>query len=194
MTGSLATWNGGATKRDEIAQLGLWMFLATVGMLFAAFTSAYLVRQGGDDWTRIEVPPALWFSSAVLAASSVALEAGRWSGGLAHWRVAAVSMAGAFSLGAAFLVLQAVAWRSLMAAGVYLRSSPHGSFFYMLTAAHAAHVVAALAVLLWAATQTWNGTGRRDPRRWHTAMSTCRTFWHFLFGVWLYVFLLLSLG
>jgi cytochrome c oxidase subunit 3 len=168
------------------------MFLATVAMLFAAFTSAYLVRQGGHDWRRIDLPPTLWFSTAVLAASSIALECGRRSGALGRWRAAAISMAASFSLGAGFLVLQAVASQSLMAAGVYLPSSPHSSFFYMMTGAHSAHVVAALIVLLWGATQTWNGTGRRDLRRWRAAMSTCRTFSHFLLGVWVYLFLLLA--
>jgi cytochrome c oxidase subunit 3 len=62
----------------------------------------------------------------------------------------------------------------------------------MMTGVHAIHVVAALLVLLWGAIRTWDGTGRRNPDRWRAIMSRCRTFWHFLFGVWLYLFLILS--
>lgn len=180
-------------RRDETAQLGLWMFLATVTMLFAAFTSAYLVRQGGDDWSRVELPGILWVSTLVLAASSVAVEQARQSAEQHRWTRVSAAMVVALSLGAAFLAAQAVAWRSLMAAGVYLPSTPHGAFFYLMTGAHGVHVVAALLVLLWGALRTWDGTGRRDPERWRQVMSRCRTFWHFLLGVWICVFVVLSI-
>ena len=37
-------------RREDLVRLGLWLFLATVTMLFAAFTSAYIVRRSGHDW------------------------------------------------------------------------------------------------------------------------------------------------
>ena len=43
-------------------------------MLFAAFTSAYIVRRSGSDWHHVTLPLILWFNTAVLAASSIALE------------------------------------------------------------------------------------------------------------------------
>jgi cytochrome c oxidase subunit 3 len=180
-------------RREETAQLGLWMFLATVTMLFAAFTSAYLVRQGGDDWQRIELPGILWASTGLLVTSSVAVERARRSGERRRWTQASAAMAAALVLGVAFLAAQAVAWRSLMAAGVYLPATPHSSFFYLMTGVQGVHVVAALLVLLWGALRTWDGTGRRDPGRWRQVMSRCRTFWHFLLGVWIYLFLILSI-
>jgi cytochrome c oxidase subunit 3 len=180
------------TRREEIDQLGLWIFLATVTMLFAAFTSAYLVRQGGDDWSRVALPPVLWVSTTMLAVSSAAVERGSRCGRHGRWTAASAAMAAAVLLGGAFLVAQALAWRSMIAAGVYLPATPHSSFFYMMTGAHAVHVAAALIVLLWGAIVTWNGTGERDVRRWRSTMSTCRTFWHFLLGVWLYLFMLLT--
>jgi cytochrome c oxidase subunit 3 len=180
-------------RRDETAQLGLWMFLATVTMLFAAFTSAYLVRQGGDDWQRVDLPGVLWVSTLVLAASSAAVEHARRSAEQRHWAHASAAMAAALALGVAFLAAQAVAWQSLMAAGVYLPATPHSSFFYLMTGVHGVHVAAALLVLSWGALRTWDGTGRRDPHRWRQVMSRCRTFWHFLLGVWLYLFVVLSI-
>ena len=77
----------------------------------------------------------------------------------------------------------------MVAAGVYLPTSPHGSFFFMLTGAHAVHVVAALAVLAWGAA---GAASVRDPRQWAARMTICRTFWHYLGGVWLFLFALLS--
>ena len=78
----------------------------------------------------------------------------------------------------------------MVAAGVYLPTSPHSSFFYMLTGAHAAHVVAALAVLTWGLVTTQ--VGWRNPRAWATQMALCRTFWHYLGAVWLFLFALVT--
>jgi cytochrome c oxidase subunit 3 len=188
-----AVWtDDDAARREETVRLGLWMFLATVAMLFAAFASAYIVRRSGSDWTRINLPSMLWWNTAVLAASSVALEAGRWLGTRRQWTAAGAVFGLSLALGVGFLVGQALAWQELIAAGVYLPASPYSSFFYMMTGAHAVHVGAALAVLAWAVAHTWLGLGRRDAHRWTTIVGFARTFWHFLLGVWAFVFLLLS--
>lgn len=180
-------------RREDLVRLGLWIFLATVTMLFAAFTSAYIVRRSGADWRPIALPSVLWLDTLILAASSLALEVARWSGTGNRWRATNVAFVAAIVLGLAFLGGQLLAWRQLMAAGLYAPANPHGSFFYMLTGIHGLHVVAALAVLAWGAVRTWTGAGRRDPRRWTAIVGICRTFWHFLGGVWIYLFVLLSI-
>ena len=188
-----AGWtNDEVGRREEVVRLGLWIFLATVTMLFAAFTSAYIVRRSGADWQSIALPSVLWLNTLILAASSAALEGARWSGAGGRWRVASVAFGAALAFGLAFLGGQVLAWRQLIAAGVYAPSSPHSSFFYMLTGVHGLHIVAALAVIVWGAARTWNGAGRRDPRRWTAMVGICRTFWHFLGGVSIYLFVLLS--
>jgi len=179
------------TLRDRQVRLGLWMFLATVTMLFAAFTSAYVVRRTGSDWHVVALPSILWFNTLVLAASSVSVEAAYYSGLRSRWRTATTAVAAAMALGIAFVAGQLAAWRQLVAAGVYLPTSPHSSFFYMLTGAHAVHVVAALVVLAWGTAAT--ASGRRQPHAWTARIDVCRTFWHYLGGVWVFLFGLLSL-
>jgi cytochrome c oxidase subunit 3 len=180
-----------ATLREDQVRLGLWMFLGTVTMLFAAFTSAYVVRRSGSDWRHVALPPMLWVNTIVLAASSLALEAANRSGLGGGWRAASGAFAAALALGFGFLAGQIAAWRQMVAAGVYLPSSPHSSFFYMLTGAHALHVVAALGVLIWGAAATWSGD--RNRRAWAARMGVCRTFWHYLGAVWLFLFALVSI-
>ena len=181
-----------AARREEVTRLGLWMFLATVTMLFAAFTSAYIVRRSGSDWSRISLPSVLWLNTALLAASSGALEVGARAGARGRWWTAHVGFALAIVLGIAFVGGQFAAWQDLQRAGVYLPASPHSSFFYMMTGAHALHIVAALAVLTWGAARTWRGDGQRDRRSWMAGIGLCRTFWHFLLGVWVYLFVFIS--
>ena len=177
--------------REDQLRLGLWMFLATVTMLFAAFTSAYIVRRSGSDWRRLSLPSILWVNTVVLAASSIAVELASRSGRHRRWDRALAAFVAALALGIAFLGGQAAAWRQLVAAGVYLPSNPYSAFFYVLTGAHAIHVGAALAVLAWGAALT--RAGARDPRAWALRMELCRTFWHYLGGVWVMLFALVSL-
>ena len=179
-----------AVREDQV-KLGLWLFLATVTMLFAAFTSAYIVRRTGSDWRHLSLPSILWINSLVLAGSSAAVEIASWRGAHGGWRSAATLMLAAVALGIAFLAGQLVVWRQMVAAGVYLPSSPHSAFFFMLTGAHALHVIAALIVLAWGAGVTLSGAA--SPRVWAARMSLCRTFWHYLGGVWLFLFALVSL-
>ena len=177
--------------REDQLRLGLWMFLATVTMLFAAFVSAYIVRRSGTDWRQVQLPAMLWVNTLILAVSSVALEAASRSGFRLRWRRAELAMGAALAGGLGFLAGQFVAWREMMAAGIYLPTSPHASFFFVITGAHALHVVAALAVLTWGAVATRSGA--TDVPAWAARMELCRTFWHYLGAVWLVLFALVSL-
>jgi len=173
--------------RGDQLRLGLWMFLATVTMLFAAFASAYIVRRSGSDWRHVQLPAILWVNTGVLGLSSVFVEAGVRAARRARWRSASAGFVGALLFGIAFLAGQALAWRQMVAAGVYLPTNPHSSFFYMLTGAHAVHIVAALVVLAWGLVSA--AGGRLDDVR----ADLCRTFWHYLGGVWLFLFALVTL-
>jgi len=177
--------------REDQLRLGLWMFLATVTMLFAAFASAYIVRKSGSDWRHVALPSVLWINTAVLGASSAALGVAAPLGRRARWDAAIAAFAAAVAGGLGFLAGQVAAWQQLAAAGVYVASGPHGSFFFVLSGAHAVHIVAALSVLAWGLALTC--TRPTDMRAWSASIALCRTFWHFLGVVWVLLFALVSL-
>src|SRR5215831_4976114 len=113
----------GASRRASFT--GLFVLLAASTMVFAAFTSAFVVRRGlSDDWTSLHKPPILFVNTAVLLASSVILDKSRRA--LKHrdrsrfnlwWTIATV-------LGILFLVGQAVAWNQLKNAGIFASTNP----------------------------------------------------------------------
>jgi cytochrome c oxidase subunit 3 len=183
---------GPGLQAQQAARLGLWAFLATVTMLFAAFTSAYIVRQSGDGWSPIALPSILWRNTAILVASSVALEMAWQFGRRGKGSAAGAAFGAALTLGGLFLYGQVLAWQSLRVSGVLLPSSSHGAFVYLMTVAHALHVLAALGVLGWGAAATWRGLAISHAPRWTQIVGTCRTFWHFLLAVWVYLFALVS--
>ena len=180
---------GGRGRNLRVYRTGIWIALAPIVMMFVAFSSAYIVRRGlGDDWQPLELPSILWLNTALLAASSLALERSRdcLNRGLPErfnrWWSATTA------LGVAFLLGQLGAWWQLDARGVYLASNPSSSFFYLLTAAHGLHLLGGEVALLYVAFQAAR-VGLGPTRR--TAVDVTAVYWHFLGGLWVFIFLLL---
>jgi len=176
----------GANRRASFT--GLFVLLAASTMVFAAFTSAFVVRRGlSDDWAGIAKPPILIVNTVVLLLSSIvldfsrrALKSGDRSRFNVWWTLAT-------ALGILFLVGQGVAWMQLKAAGVYVSTNPSSSFFYVLTASHAFHLLGGVIALLYVDVQAWRL--RLGPAK-RTAIDVTAIFWHFLDGVWLYLMVL----
>ena len=82
------------------------------------------------------------------------------------------------ALGALFVAVQGVEWARLLAYGLTMRSSQYGSFFYLIVGMHAAHAVAAIAVLLHARARLARNALGAD------AFAAVRVFWYFVVGVW----------
>src|ERR1051325_10703011 len=58
-------------------QVGIWILLTAVIMLFAGLSSAYIVLRGQPTWQNIELPSLLWPNTVILLMSSVAIELSR---------------------------------------------------------------------------------------------------------------------
>jgi len=185
-------WEGGgqpgANRRASLT--GIMVLLSATTMVFAAFTSAFMVRRGlSNDWAATPLPRVLWLNTFVLVASSAALEFARRAlrTGRREW-FNRLWTAGA-ALGILFLLGQGWAWRQLNDAGVFIASNPSSSFFYLLTAAHAIHVLGGVAALVYVDVQALTlqlGPGKR------TAVDVTAIFWHFMDGLWIYLMILLS--
>ncbi len=179
---------GDADDRPEVnpLRIGAWLVVGAAIVLFAAFTSTYLARRVQADWRVGPLPPILWANTAVLLASSAAIE---WARRAARTQAAGVRpiLGLATLLGAAFLVGQIVAWRELVAAGVYLASSPHADFFYLLTGAHAVHLAVGVGALAYALGQIRRAGGGSG------LVGAVAIYWHFVDVLWLYIFAILFL-
>ncbi len=176
----------GADRRASFT--GLFVLLAASTMVFAALTSAFVVRRGlSDDWASMAKPHLLWVNTAVLLASSFvldlsrrALKAGNRSRFNLWWTAGTV-------LGILFLIGQAIVWRQLKDAGVFIASNPSSSFFYVLTASHAFHLLGGVAALVYVDVQALRL--RLGPAK-RTAIDVTAIFWHFLDGIWVYLMVL----
>src|ERR1035438_4094032 len=106
--------------RTSTSLMGMKLALAGIGMLFTAFTSAYVVRHALDpDWHAIRMPRILVANTLALVISSLSLEVYRRRREERFWLALAQGM------GVLFVAGQVAAWRPLLAPGVYLSSHTH---------------------------------------------------------------------
>lgn len=174
--------DGWAAPGTHPLRIGAWLVVGAAVVLFAAFTSTYLSRRVQADWRVGPLPPILWVNTGVLLASSAAIEWARRAGEVRRAR-SAVGLA--TLLGAAFLIGQVAAWRQLVSAGIYLASNPHADFFYLLTGAHAVHLVGGVGGLAYA----WRRVGRTPDAG--ALVGAVAIYWHFVDALWLYIFTIL---
>ena len=191
---------GGDDRRGHSSpdryRIGVLVGLASILMMFTALASAYIVRAGlptSFDWRPMDVPGFVWVSTALLVASSVTFSLARRAlrrgeeGAYRAWLTATLL------LGLGFLGSQFMAWRQLVARGVYLATNPHSSFFYVLTGLHAVHVVGGLmglAFLSYYARRGAAGGAQYETKR-GALTDAVGLYWHFMDGLWVFLFLLL---
>lgn len=179
-------------KRNKIHphKFALWISMASMMMMFGAFTSAYMVRQSAGNWLEFQIPNIFYLSTAVIVLSSVVLEASYrsflrarefWYKGLLL-----LTMVG----GIAFIYLQYAGWMDLYAIGVELTGNPSGSFFYVISMVHAIHIVAGMSALLVAVIQAFGLPFAVTVRR-KLRFELVVQFWHFLGALWIYLFFFL---
>src|SRR5207244_2391178 len=128
-------------------QIGLWILLTAIFMLFAGLSSAYIVLRGVPSWQNIELPSMLWPNTAILLLSSLAIEFSKRAIRRSDFQSMKRWLAIGGTLGLAFLVGQLAAWRQLVNAGVYLPSTLQSSFFYILTGLHGLHLLGGIVAL-----------------------------------------------
>jgi cytochrome c oxidase subunit 3 len=170
---------------------GMTIGLGGILMFFMALVSAYIVRKGMPDsgWVPLPVfPRILWLNTLILVASSVTIARSRSLfraddlPGFRHWWGVTTI------LGIFFLVGQVIAWRQMVRAGVFLATNPSSSFFYVFTAAHGLHLLGGILALL---SVLFRPTHRLTRG---TATEVVAMYWHFMDGLWVFLFLLLILG
>jgi cytochrome c oxidase subunit 3 len=170
---------------------GIALGIVSILMFFMALASAFLVRRGtSGDWIPVHLPAVLWLNTLALIASSFTLERARrslsrldLSGFRKLWAVTTI-------LGALFLIGQVVAWRQLVAQGVFMASNPASSFFYIFTAAHGLHLLGGVGALLYVLVRKFDNTRIALP----TAAEVASYYWHFMDGLWVFLLALLYLG
>lgn len=203
---------GGPRDRLKRYRTGLLLAMASIFMLFAALTLAFLLRQAGGkmdpatgrfihDWRPLSIPSILWFNTLLLFLSSISIEVARrhnfyeawvmeeWLGLGRPTRAASLPwLAATLLLGLGFLVGQYKGWQELISQGVFVSGNPSSAFFFMLTGTHAVHFAGGILALIWAGVSTF--TSRPLESR-QIATDITAWYWHGMGVLWLFIFVVI---
>jgi cytochrome c oxidase subunit 3 len=190
-----------ATLADKEIGLGwhpkrvlLILLIFSIVMMFAAFTSGYIVRRDEGNWREFDLPMSLLFNSIVIALSSAAMQFAFYSAKHDEIKRTNMSLLLTIVLGVVFLFGQMHSWSDLVAGHTFFGgadANPSGSFVYVLMGVHAFHLVTGL---IFVAVVLKRSLKYQVHSRAMLSIGNATLYWHFLGGLWLYLYLFLLLN
>ncbi len=183
----------GQVRAMNPKKFAMWLIIVSIVMLFISLSSAYIVQQSDVNWPTIEFPRMFVYSSVVIVLSSVTM----------HWAYIAakrnnikenrVALVLTTILAAGFIWAQYTAWDILTNVQDVNFRGGHAaeSFIYVLTGLHIFHLLTGVTFLLIMLVASFQ---YKVHSRSMVKMEMCTTYWHFLGGLWLYLFLFLELN
>lgn len=169
--------------------------LLVVLMTFGGLLSAYVVlaTNRSIEWNPFSLPFQVWISTAFILASSVTYDLGQRAIFRRDVESTRRYMVGTAVLGGIFIASQLIAWVALVQRGYYMEGNPYAGFFYILTAAHALHVLGGIIALGTVLLRSWYPAANSDEQIYRERMTrSIGWYWHFIGALW--IVLLLFLG
>jgi cytochrome c oxidase subunit 3 len=163
----------------------MWTFLVSVFMIFAGFTSGYVVRRADGNWLEFVLPAGFFWSTIVVLLSSVTMQ---WAVVMARRdRLEKVKIAIGVTilLGIGFIFAQLNAYGQLVNMGLFLVGNPSSSFLYIITGMHALHIVSAIIVLFVIFANVYQ---YKVHSKSLMGIRLASIFWHFLGALWIYLY------
>ncbi|MBK8296240.1 MAG: cytochrome c oxidase subunit 3 [Saprospiraceae bacterium] len=181
-----------APSRYQALKFGLWIGMASITMMFAALTSAYLVRRPAGNWYEFKLPIQFFVSTLIIIASSITMEWAYKNLKNQNQKNYNYGIVLTFGLGILFLVSQILSWKALVASGITIDLSVSGSFLYALSGIHAVHVIGGIAAIMVCVANAFLNSFTVSSMRL-LKVDLVRQYWHFVDILWIYLLLFLIL-
>ncbi|MBE9585645.1 cytochrome c oxidase subunit 3 [Mucilaginibacter sp. JRF] len=171
----------------------MWLIVFSSFMVFAAWTSGFIVYIGGKgQGLNLKMPTTFLYSTVTIILSSVTMFLASKAAKALKFAQQRMFLILTIVLGIVFFVLQLTGWNDLVSIGAYIvNNNAAQSFIYILSGAHLLHIVAGLLLLLNSLVGSYRNISQVKRIFW---MDMSAIFWHFVDIIWiyLYVFLLLN--
>lgn len=169
-------------------KFALLVACASMVMMFAGLTSAYIIRQAAGNWLEFALPNIFYVSTAVMLGSSLVLQASYNAFKKENAPLYRGLLVLGLFMGLAFVLLQYQAWQAMDMNGIRFNGNPSGSFVYVLSGIHAAHVLAGISAIIVALVHAFLLPMRVTPER-KVRFEMTLIFWHFVDALWIYLLL-----
>lgn len=169
----------------------LWISMASMAMIFAGLTSAYVVRKATGNWTDFALPTQFTISTTLIILSSLFMIVSSVALKKNNIKLASTGIALALVSGLGFGYFQLDAWSYLTEMGIFFTgpsANASGSFLYALTFVHLVHLIGGIIALIVTLTKCVQGKYSAESK---LGFELTSIFWHFLGALWLYLFLFL---
>lgn len=177
-------------KNIRAKKMMLWFGIISIIMMFAGWTSAYVVSSSRPDWIQdFELPNAFVWSTVVIILSSITLYLAKRKIGKGDRKSGTSLLLTTLVLGVAFIILQFKGFGQIVSEGYFFTgpaSTINSSFIYLVVMAHIAHVIGGLVVLL---VVIYNHFKQRYKPNQMLGIELGAIFWHFVDILWLYLFI-----
>ncbi|WP_266204458.1 cytochrome c oxidase subunit 3 [Pontibacter kalidii] len=175
-------------------KFSLWLIIISIIMMFAAFTSAYIVRREEGNWLEFDLPNILLINTVLILLSSVTMQLSYNSAKQDNISRVKLLLLLTLGLGVAFLIGQWYGWVDLVQNNIYFGgtgSNPSGSFLYVLTGVHGFHLITGLifVLIVFVSSLKYKVHSKSLLR-----IQLCTVYWHFLGGLWLYLYIFLRIN
>lgn len=182
------SWAVSENQRQKLHphKFTLWVAIASILMMFAGLTSAFIVKSNMVGWRDIEMPKVFWASTAAIVLSSVTIQMALRAFRQRDMRLYRSLLLVTLLLGIAFVVLQWVGFRDLwfQQQVKFRQSAGSGQFLYVIFGLHALHVIAGVIALLVLFIKAFFGkTKVYSP----VPIEVAATYWHFVDLLWIYL-------
>jgi cytochrome c oxidase subunit 3 len=169
----------------------LWLLIVASLMLFAGFTSAYIVRRGEGNWEIFNLPSMFAWNTLMIVLSSIFIQLSYSAAKKNNFVLLKSFLTLAFLLGAGFCFGQYYAWKQLIADNVFFAfSNPSNSFVYVISGVHLFHVICgALFIFI----MVVNSLQNKIHQNTLLYLNMCVTYWHFIGILWIYLYFFLYL-
>jgi cytochrome c oxidase subunit 3 len=101
----------------------VWIVCVSISMMFAGFTSAYIVSMGDSFWVKVDLPTAFFISTAIIILSSIVLFGATKAAKAGNVSRARLLVVVTLVLGIGFAVFQLMGYKALVKSGAHWVSS-----------------------------------------------------------------------
>lgn len=170
----------------------VWLFIVSIFMMFAGWTSAFIVARSEGGLLNIELPKLFTITTVILLVSSVTIHLAKRAARKDNLVAVRLMLGFTFLLGTAFLIGQWLGFGKFVEQDIFfIGGSSVQSFLYVLPFMHGLHIIAGL---IFVAIVLYRSFRFKVHSKNLASMEMCATFWHFLDGLWLYLFVFLTLN
>lgn len=184
----IATVMKGQKTKIHPLKFTLWIGLASITMMFAGLSSAYIVKRNQANWLTFDIPLIFWYSTAVIILSSITILLCRKAFYNREMKQYKNWLAVTTLLGILFVVLQYFGFKYLWASGITLTRNVSFSFLYIIVGLHALHVMGGVVALIIIYFKSFSTKRKNyDP----ISIDLMNTYWHFVDLLWIYLLIFL---